>query len=288
MARRTSKPKEELLPPNLTENREVARQRIQSQIEKGQQYEKMPINSKEELDELYSERRKWSDYNSELLRRLFDNPAIANDYSKGSGAISFPLYPSLRDNIESFRKGVSANITRLESIRDRLELITESPLISSPTNTNLIIPSQDVFIVHGHDEGAREAVARFVEKLGLKAVILHERPNAGRTIIEKFEGSSDVGFAVVLLIPDDVGYPRDNPKQSAPRTRQNVIFELGYFMGKLGRERVAALYKEGVELPSDIHGVVYVPMDDGEAWHFNLAKEMKAAGLPIDMNDIIK
>ena len=85
-----------------------------------------------------------------------------------------------------------------------------------------------------------------------------------------------------------MGYPHDEPNQSAPRACQNVIFELGYFMGKLGRERVAALHKEGVELPSDIHGVVYVPMDDSEAWHLKLAKEMKAAGLPIDMNDLIQ
>ena len=212
---------------------------------------------------------------------------MADEYSKRyGGIIAIPLNPSLQERIESFHKRVSTDISCLKSIRDRLELIPESPHVSSPTSTNLATPSRDVFIVHGHDEGAREAVARFVEKLGLKAVILHEQPNAGRTIIEKFEGSSDVGFAVVLLTPDDVGYPHDKPKQSAPRARQNVIFELGYFMGKLRRERVAALYKEGVELPSDIHGVVYVPMDDGEAWHFKLAKEMKAAGLPIDMNDV--
>ena len=286
MARRTSKPKEELRPPNLMENREAARQKIQSRIEKGQQYEKMPINSKEELDDLHAERQKWSEYNSELLRRLFDNQAIADEYNVYIGGIS--LNPSLQDRIKSFHKHVSDNITRLESIRDRLELIPESPDTPSPASTNLATPSRDVFIVHGHDEGAKQAVARFVEKLGLKAVILHEQPNAGRTIIEKFEDSSDVGFAVVLLTPDDVGYPSDNPKRSAPRARQNVIFELGYFMRKLGRERVAALYKEGVELPSDIQGFIHVPMDNGEAWHVELAKDMKAAGLPVDGDDLIK
>ena len=286
MARRTSKPKEELRPPNLMEKKEVAHQKIQSQIEKGRQYRDRPINSQEELEELRSERQKWSDYNLELLRRLFDNSAMADEFSKSYMPFTIPLNPGLQGQIESFREHVSANITCLESIRDRLELIPESSHVSSPTSTNLATPSQDVFIVHGHDEGAREAVARFVEKLGLRAVILHEQPNAGRTIIEKFEGSSDVGFAVVLLTSDDVGYPRDNPEQSAPRARQNVIFELGYFMGKLRRERVAALYKEGVELPSDIHGVVYVRMDDGEAWHFKLAKEMKAASLPVNMNDV--
>lgn len=284
MARRTSKPKEELPPPNLTENREVARQRIQSQIEKGQQYRERSINSKKKLEDLSAEWQRWSDYNLELLRRLFDSPTIADEYKVSSGF--FSLSSRLQQQIATFHRRVNVCITRLESIRDRLELIPESPHISSPTSTNSATPSHDVFIVHGHDEGARESVARLVERLGLRAVILHEQSNVGRTIIEKFEDSSDVGFAVVLLTPDDMGYPRDEPNQSAPRARQNVIFELGYFMEKLRRERVAALYKEGVKLPSDIHGVVYVSMDDGGAWRFKLVEEMKAAGLPIDMNDV--
>ena len=285
MARRTSKPKEELRPPNLMENREAARQKIQSQIEKGQQYRERPINSEKELEKLDAERQKWSEYNLELLRRLFDNQAIADEYNAHIGiGVLFPDL-SLQEQTEDFCQSVGACITCLESIRNRLELIPESSHVSSPTSTNLATPSHDVFIVHGHDEGAKQAVARFVEKLGLRAVILHEQPNAGRTIIEKFEGSSDVGFAVVLLTSDDMGYPRDNPEQSAPRARQNVIFELGYFMGKLGRERVAALH-EGVELPSDIHGVVRVEMDNGKDWRRELAKEMKVAGLPIDMNDV--
>lgn len=288
MARRTSKPKEEVRPPNLMEKKEVAHQKIQAQIEKGQQYRARPINSEEELKELDTERQKWSDYNLELLRRLFDNQEIADEYNARIGIGILFSDPSPQGQIEDFHQSMDDHINCLESIRDRLELISESSHVSSPTSTNLAPPSQDVFVVHGHDEGAREAVARLVEKLGLRAVILHEQSNAGRTIIEKFEASSEVGFAVVLLTPDDMGYPCEKSDQAAYRARQNVIFELGYFMGKLGRERVAALYKEGVELPSDIHGVVYIPMDDSEAWHFNLAKEMKAAGLPIDMNDIIK
>ena len=284
MARRTSKPKEGLQPPNLVESREVARQKIQFQIEKGQQYRERSINSKKELEDLHAERQKWSKYNLELLRRLFDNPTVADEYEVSDGFTS--LSSRLQQQIEIFYQRVNACITCLESIRDRLELIPESPHASSPTSTNSATPSRDVFIVHGHDKGAREAVARLVERLGLRAIILHEQPNAGRAIIEKLEGSSKVGFAVVLLTPDDVGYPRDKSDQAAPRARQNVIFELGYFMGKLGRERVAALHKEGVELPSDIHGVVYVPMDNSEAWHLKLAKEMKAARLPIAMNNL--
>ena len=114
--------------------------------------------------------------------------------------------------------------------------------------------SRKIFLVHGHDQAVTSIVARFLEKLKLEAVILHEQPNEGQTIIEKFERHADVGFAVVLLTPDDMGgiAPGSNLQ---PRARQNVILELGYFIGKLGRPRVCALYVTGVELPSDLHGV---------------------------------
>lgn len=242
MARRASKPKEELRPPNLVENREAARQKIQSQIEKGEPYRKISINSEKKLEELDAERQKWSDYNFELLRRLFDNQVIADEYNAYIRVGVISLDPSLQEQIEDFYQQMNTCITYLESIRNRLELIPESHRVPSPASTNPATPSRDVFVVHGHDEGARESVARLVERLGLGAIILHEQSNAGRTIIEKFEASSEVGFAVVLLTPDDVGYPRDKSDQAAYRARQNVIFELGYFMGKLGRKRVAALY----------------------------------------------
>jgi predicted nucleotide-binding protein len=100
-----------------------------------------------------------------------------------------------------------------------------------------------VFIVHGHASEAKESLARFLERVGLEPIILHEQPNSGRTIIEKFEVYADVGFAVVLLTPDDVGAPKDAPTELKPRARQNVIAELGYFYGKLSRHRVCALYK---------------------------------------------
>jgi predicted nucleotide-binding protein len=121
-------------------------------------------------------------------------------------------------------------------------------------------------------------------KLGLRPIILAEEPNAGRTIIEKLEASSSVGFAAVLLTPDDVGATKDNSNSLKPRARQNVILELGYFVAKLGRERVCALYRAGVELPSDYHGVAYVVLDDQGAWKLAFAREMKASGINVDLN----
>jgi predicted nucleotide-binding protein len=137
-----------------------------------------------------------------------------------------------------------------------------------------------VFVVHGHDEGARESVARFLAKIDFEPIILHERPNRGRAIITKFQQeAADVGFAVVLMTPDDFGGRAGDT--SNPRARQNVVFELGFFIGILGPERVAALVKGQVEQPSDFEGVVYIPLDNS-AWKQKLAQELEAAGFEID------
>lgn len=143
-----------------------------------------------------------------------------------------------------------------------------------------------VFIVHGRDNLAKIEAARFVERLGLIAVILHEQANAGKTIIEKIEEHTNVGFALVLYTPCDVGcLAHGNNQQS--RARQNVVFEHGYLTAKLGRKNVCALVKGEIEIPNDISGVVYIPLDDNSAWHFSVAKELKSSGYKIDINDIL-
>ncbi len=131
------------------------------------------------------------------------------------------------------------------------------------------------------------ASGRIVEKLGLRAIILHEQPNLGRTIIAKFEAHSKVAYAVILLTPDDVAKAKDSKGTLRPRARQNVVFESGFFAEKLGRRNLYALYKPDVEIPSDFHGVLYVPMDSAGAWRSQLAREMKAAGLPIEVEKIL-
>lgn len=144
-----------------------------------------------------------------------------------------------------------------------------------------------VFIVHGHDESAKNKAARFVEKMGFEAIILHEKASSGRTVIEKIEHYSDVGFAIVLYTPDDVGNVKSKADDLNVRARQNVVFEHGYLIGKLGRKNVLALVDGKLELPNDISGVVYVKLDEGSAWQLGLAKEMKQSGYDIDMNKLI-
>ena len=144
-----------------------------------------------------------------------------------------------------------------------------------------------VFVVHGHDEGAREGVARFLEKIGLTAIVLAEQPNRGRTIIEKFvDCAREVGFAVVVLTPDDLGGVATDEAQKS-RARQNVIFELGYFVGSLGRGRACLLRKGEVEIPSDLYGVVYTAMDSGNGWKIELARELKDAGFEFDSDKVL-
>jgi predicted nucleotide-binding protein len=145
-----------------------------------------------------------------------------------------------------------------------------------------------VFIVHGHDEGAKHAVARFIEQLGVTPVILQEQINKGMTILEKFEEfSSRAGFAVVLITPDDYGYPVGKEQERQLRPRQNVVLELGYFYSRLGREKTLVLTKGKIEMPSDIFGIVYQSMDDNEGWKMRLARELKAAGFKVDLNKAI-
>jgi len=155
-------------------------------------------------------------------------------------------------------------------------------------NENTTISSNRVFIVHGHNDAFKEAVARLLGQLNLEAIILHEQPNKGRTIIEKFIDYSDVGFAVILLTADDRGGKvSDSPENYSERARQNVILELGFFLGRLGRDRVCALYENGVEIPSDYDGVLFIPFDEAGAWRLRMARELRAVGLNVDLNNIV-
>jgi len=154
--------------------------------------------------------------------------------------------------------------------------------ISEPISKGL---SRRVFVVHGHDEGARETLARFLMQLGFEPIILHEQANQGRTVMEKVEAHGQVDFAVVLLTPDDEGCAKGGTPE--PRARQNVLLELGYFLGRLGRAKVCALKRGTVEIPSDFAGVVWESMD-GNSWKQALGRELEAAGHEIDWNKVMR
>lgn len=155
---------------------------------------------------------------------------------------------------EAFQEGLAQARLFLESRKKDWEGQI-SP--SRPAKRTAMANPKDVFVVHGHDHGMKETVARFLSKAGLNPIILHEQPDEGRTIIEKFEKHADVSFAVAIFSRDDLavaihGIPAGKTIEESlrPRARQNVVLEFGYFMGALGRKNVRAIVEDGVETPS--------------------------------------
>jgi predicted nucleotide-binding protein len=185
---------------------------------------------------------------------------------------------------QSLERSKQRNIALLHQAIETLEeRFSETP-DTEPFAKLLVAPSKKVFVVHGHAREPREALARFLTGLGFEPIMLHEQANQGRTIIEKFVDHADVGFAVVLLTPDDVGGAKDG--DARPRARQNVILELGYFIGRLARSRVCPLKVGDIELPSDILGIVWTDFDAGGGWKLGLAKELGAAGYDFDWKKV--
>jgi predicted nucleotide-binding protein len=189
----------------------------------------------------------------------------------------------LKKDGSEYQTDMEDNISSLEANSDRIEPLGESP--DTPRTFG-----DKVFIIHGRDDGVKGDVALFVRDLGLKEIILDRQPNEGLiAILDKFEREAKkADFAIALLTPDDVGALKDEAaEQLKPRARQNVIFELGYFIGKLGRKRVCLLLKGELENPSDLDGILYVSMNSPNGWKLELAREMKQAGLPIDPEKLL-
>jgi predicted nucleotide-binding protein len=272
--------------PELVVPRDDAERRISERIEKGRAIFDREFRVVADVETARDEYLKWSSYNGDMLKRLFTTSAFADEYS-WFGAAVVSMNPTPQEQLDELQREVSEKIRRLESIRERLELVPSARGVAQATAPSARVHTNRAFIVHGHDEAARETVARFLERLGIDAVILHEQATGGRTIIEKLEHYSDVDFAVVLLTPDDVGANKNGADNLQPRSRQNVVMELGFFVGKLGRDHVCALYKGPMELPSDFVGVGYVQLDDAGGWRIQLAKELRTAGFSIDMNLVI-
>jgi predicted nucleotide-binding protein len=275
------------MPLYLAVPREEATQKITERIKRGEDLKSRPMDTEERLKGVQKEYWTWDEYNIEMLRQMFTSAKIAVEYDPPSHIFSLGER-SLQERIRDFHDSLDGKIRTLASIRERLELIPVAPGLERPHSTpqsRATLSDKKVFLVHGRDDGAREAVARFIEKLDLNPVILHEQASQGRTIVEKLEHHGDVSYAIVLLTPDDVGGV--SPNELRPRARQNVVLELGYFMARLGRQNVCALYCGELELPSDYMGVIYIPYDAGGGWQLQLAKELKAAGFSIDMNKAV-
>lgn len=243
---------------------------------------KLPRRDEEKLDAL----RRRAEM---IIRKVFGD---SSKYLKDLANINFfPMFYPADEHYynETWVSGKSQMLNLFNTMLEELKLFGVSPKVDRVQKADVEF-SNRIFIVHGHDEAMKQAVARTLEKIGLEPIILHEKPSEGRTIIEKFTDYSDVSFAVVLLSPDDIAYAKDQPPKDAKlRARQNVIFELGFFIGKLGRNRVLVLYQEekNFEMPSDYSGVLYTPYDNSGRWKFDLIKELKACGYAVDANKLL-
>ena len=242
---------------------------------------------------LQSKSRSSGDY-----RRWYRNTTIAIGNT-------FPDHPQYRDDFEDIRyvlygsgeqggylKGLSTASAMLQSMLDEINEYwpDDVPIQDGAEKASPMQPvnTKQVFVVHGRDDGTKAMVARVLEQLELEPIILQEQPNQGRTIIEKFEDYAQVGFAVILCTPDDVGALESAQDNLRPRPRQNVVLEWGFFLGKIGRNRVCALTKGDVEIPSDYAGVIYLPLDDAGAWQIRLVAELQNAGFPVDANKLTR
>ncbi len=190
-----------------------------------------------------------------------------------------------REDRETWEEGKQKWCNLIETMIEEIQSFSSSKTLPEPKNKDNK-NGQRIFVVHGHDNEMVETVARFIIKLGFEPIILREQPNQGRTIIEKFEDFSDVDFALVLFSPDDEGKSIEE-EILHKRPRQNVVFELGFFIGRLGRQNVVVLHREvnDFEMLSDFQGVLFEPYREG--WEFRVAKEIKAAGFEVDLNNLV-
>jgi predicted nucleotide-binding protein len=312
--------------PNLIIPKTEAESKILNRVTLGNKLFGLSIHNENELNDAKAQRKKWNDYNEELLRQLFDSEAILEDYLRSSMLDPPGMNVSWGQKISTFHKGISNKIEALESILKRLNFIQEKVIITETQgenkhmNSNTVSVTQNevdkdnksiteksefiqekvvvsktlekykpeiretVFVVHGEDDEAENSVATFIEKLGLKAVILHEQTNAVKTIIEKFERNEAISeYAVVILTSDDTDVSK---KDAMFRERQNVMFALGYFLGALGCKKVSVLAKEGLEIQNDFLGVECISFDPRGDWQLSLARDMKSAGVSFDANRI--
>jgi len=265
--------------------------KLEKRIEIGQEIFNRNILNEQELVVANSDYKLWTEYNSEMLKQVFS--IEINDYVNSYNNAGYSFLGQMgeveRNPIQTFKNLVNYKLENLKSLLTRAELLksqvfnnTHIPVATGP-NT---LSKSEVFIVHGHDENAKTKTARFIEKLGLKPIILHEQASGSKTVIEKIEAYSNVGFGIVLYTPCDIGAKKEETPNLKNRARQNVVFEHGFLIGKIGRENVCALVKDEIETPNDISGVVYVKMDNEDAWHLKIARELRNSGYEIDMNKL--
>ena len=272
------------------------------QIKKGKDIIEMPVRieigndfygkseiliNENEADGFFTAKRKWVLYVKEFLKQSFDHPD--NEYLEEFSESGIPMViVSGGDEVKEERDELKSKVQYLEALKEMLQIIPTAAIKENTPSARLqTTNSKKVFIVHGHNHALRNEVELLVKQLDFEPIVLFKEPNLGDTVIEKlFRKMGDASFAIVLYTKCDEGKAVEEGCLK-PRARQNVVFEHGLMCGLLGRKHVVALVEDGVEIPSDLSGVVYIRIDEAKRWQFDVAREMKAAGLDVDLNKLL-
>ena len=287
MSKKTTRPERERTA--LIIPKEEFKSQLIEQISQGKQFGVKNITTEEQLLDIEKRFDLWNSYNFELLKSSFNNPIneYRNSYNSSGQMIGVSdvmrgvntRHPQYR--LKTLIETVDSKITELESLLAKVNLMhseVETNRTAITIQEAAIASNDTVFIIHGHDDAMKKAVQLFLTRANLKDIVLHEQPDKNRTVIEKLiEEGNSAAYVIALLSPDDT------QEDGTVRARQNVVLEIGYFIGRLGREKVRLLRKGEVVIPSDLQGILFENYDNEGAWRIKLLKEMQAAGLPIDL-----
>ena len=278
----------EKIPSELKISKEEAEEKLKERIEKAKEFTNNNSLNYDDLEKLFD---KWDDFNNELLKRIFTTDEYQNSYMwSGDNSIAFNSFygePSYHEKMVKLKKDIQDRNHYLESLIEKLELIPMINTVSQDKTSLIKGDSKKVFIVHGRDEVSKTNLEILLKEIGLEPIVLHRQADEGQTVIEKFEKhGSDVAYAFILLTPDEIAYLSnedslpDNERKKEKRARPNVIFEFGYFVGKLTRNRVCCLYTGDVEIPSDLKGLVYKRYHNSvEEVAYSIQKDLKVVGI---------
>jgi predicted nucleotide-binding protein len=221
----------------------------------------------------------WTTRSKSIIVKLFGENS-AQDQSMKT-ALAVRVIGNGSDKFETCKNYIIGTLqTAIETLKNDVFGEVRSDKATAPG-----VLSNKVFVVHGHDEAAKGALEVLLKEIGLEPIVLHRQADQGQTIIEKFEKHADVGYVFILLTPDEIAYPakedniKDTDRKKEYRPRPNVIFEFGYFVGRLGRSRVCCLYTGDVALPTDVSGMIYKSYSKSvEEAAYAIIKDLKACG----------
>ena len=259
---------------------EKAEKLLNEKITEGSQILEGPISNIKQWKNAEKKYNHWNSENYESLKKIFKKNTIAKDYSSSKWTIGRILISDLKldEKIAKLYNDLEEKLNKLNSIKMSLGVL-ESKIEETTESAK-----NKVFFVHGSDCDTKIEVLDFIKNIGLEPIILKELAAAGKTLIDEVKNQSDVKYAIVLLTPDNVGGVYSEDLQFRPT--QNVILEVGFFVGKFGRKNVSTLHHEDIELPADYHGYEYIKIDETDDWKKALAKELQNAGFDIDLNKI--